>query len=87
MSRRRTVTIGLAPYRSAGRVPGPEPQRYSLTPEGAAAVSRADRARSVSAACAQPAAASSGHLHCPAALGCREGRVPEGWVRSGEVAP
>jgi hypothetical protein len=40
--------------------------RVFLTPEGA------ERA--------YPAPASSGHQYCPAVLGCREGRIPEGWV-------
>lgn len=31
------------------------------------------------------APARAGHRYCPASLGCRSGRLPEGWVREGAV--
>lgn len=84
-------SVAAAPKRNryvpVGRKRGPIiGRRYSLTPEGASAVSRADSAWSEPAAsCAQPTEAPSGHIHCPAVLGCREGRLPWGWVREGGV--
>lgn len=63
---------------------GSRPQRaWFLTPEGAAVATSAHAARSAPTACAQNATVtpSGPHAHCPTVLGCREGRLPWGWVR------
>lgn len=59
-----------------------ETRLWSLTPEGAQAVSRADAARSAPAtSSAQPSAAPSGHSGCR--IWCGIGCLPSGWVREG----
>lgn len=64
--------------------PAFERTRVSLTPEVLAVATRDGSAPT----CAQNATASTpGHRSCPASLGCREGRIPEGWVRASEAAP
>jgi hypothetical protein len=55
-------------------------RRFRLTDEGARSVSRAE------ASSAQAGRASSSHQFCPAVLGCRDGRIPEGWVRERQEA-
>ncbi len=76
---RRTAGISYA---------GPAFQRRPRpSPEGATVATRSSTDSAEVASCAQstPTAtvASSGHISCPAVLGCRDGRLPEGWVREG----
>lgn len=63
-------------------------RRFVLTPKGVAATmpnAAASEGRSDAAPVAYPDRGGSGHLHCPAVLGCREGKIPAGWVRASEV--
>lgn len=63
---------------------------WVLTPEGEAAVSSADSTAETSGGsqhlALRAAAPPSGHIHCPAVLRCRDGRLPEGWVREEAVS-
>jgi hypothetical protein len=70
------------PSRWAGGKNGPTmARRFFLTAEGRAAMTSADSAWSEPAACAQNIVVRpSAHSLCPSVLGCREGRIPEGWV-------
>jgi hypothetical protein len=71
-------------------------RRWFLTDEGAAAVSSVEHRMSSGEVGHGPdgaadtlsqhlapraAVASSSHRYCPAVLGCRDGKLPEGWIR------
>lgn len=96
IDRERYERARIRDLRAAGRRKGISyaGPAFTLTPEGAG-VAR-DRAETTAGAQRQGGAglglkhavlypnaalAPSGHLYCPAVLGCREGRLPVGWVR------